>query len=542
VTVSPDQFDDARRDDEHAIMVAQFRYSVIARLAEMDAPSPGEVTKAIAEIVSKLHYLPGAGPISVSERTVYDWLKRYREGGTRALRPRLRKDAGVPRAITSEAIDRAVQLRKEAPKRHTSTLLDILWREGTLRDGRPHRSTLDRHLDVRGASRRQMRVAGQKRTIKMAFSAFGDLWVGDYHHGPLVLAPSGQPATAKLAAFIDHATRWPIADRYYLAEDLGSMRDCLLRALLEWGPPKKAYVDRGSVYRAEQLAYSLDRVGTKLVHSRPYYSQGRGVIEKWWQVAIPFEDEIALREELVTIHELNRLWEAWRVLRYCEAVHSELGKTPKEAITDVEPRPIDPQVARELFLVRAERTVNRKTACVSVEGRAFLCESALRGRKVTVRYDPRDLGSVVIFRAGKRLQRAFPRKVNEPPEPHPEDPAERARQSVDYLALLRRDYDKRLLEHARPLAYAKIEMDDTFDREAFVKAVGDLAGLRRPADRRELAGYWDACGPLPESLVRIATEHAVRLHGRGRHPQIYLHAIRTLMLAHFEHPTREDDT
>ena len=42
----------------------------------------------------------------------------------------------------------------------------------------PHRATLDRHLARRGASRRQLRVLGSKRTIRLHFEHFGDLWVG----------------------------------------------------------------------------------------------------------------------------------------------------------------------------------------------------------------------------------------------------------------------------------------------------------------------------------------------------------------------------
>jgi transposase InsO family protein len=530
------------RDDEDAITLALFRYQVIARIVDASDLARGEVVALVREIVSEKHYLPGEGQIEVRERTVYDWIRAFRNGGIEALRPKLRKDKGTFRALTKEQLERAAQLRRENPKRFTSTLLDILVREGTLKGTPPHRATLDRHLREKSASRRQLGILGTKRTIKMEFDAFGDLWVGDYHHGPVVLAPNGEPATAKLGAFIDHKTRYPVADRYYLQEDLTSLRDTMLRAVLRFGTPKKTYVDRGAVYRAEQLAYSLRRVDSILIHSRAYYSQGRGVIERWWQVADAFESEISVRSELVTIHELNRLWDAWRELRYCEHLHSEIGKTPNEAIAAVVPKPIDPAIARELFLIRAKRTVNEKTACVSVEKHSFQCESWLRGRKIEVRYDLSDMSSVLIFLDGKRVQRAFPRRVNELPEPHPKDPAETARQSVDYLALLRRDYDQRLLEHARPLAYANLEIDDTFDAEAFVKTICDLAGLEaRPAERRELVSFWDAFGPLPESLVRIATEHALRLHGRKRHPQVYLHAIRTLVLAHWQGPQHDKE-
>jgi len=529
-----------RRDDESAMLMALFRYGLIARLVEEQDFACGDKTAIIRQIVEQTHYLPGKGPVVVGERTIYDWLQRYRFGGVAELRPKIRKDKGTSRILSVELIDRAVELRKENVKRWTSTLIDILKRDGTLQ-GKPipHRATFDRHLSRRGASRRLLRVLGAKRTIKMQFKNFGDLWVGDYHHGPLVLGPDGKPATSKLGAFIDHTTRYPVADRYYLNEALDTLRDTLLRALLRWGMPKKVYVDRGAVYRSEQLAYSLQCIDCLLIHSRPYYSQGRGVIERWWQDVDQFEAEVALREELLSIHELNRLWEAYKELRYCQAVHSELGCSPNQAIASVTPKPIDPEVARELFLVRADRKVNQKDACVPVEGRRFLCDSYLRGRTVQVRYDPNDLSSIIVFLEGKRVQKALPQQTNDPPEPHPE-PAAKARQSVDYLALLRQDYDKALLDHARPLAYAQLRCEPSFDLEAFLEVFHAFAGLTlRPSDRKDLATFWHSYGPIPEQLVRIGVEHAVRLHGRARHRQIYLHAIRTLVLAHWLNPDKQ---
>jgi transposase len=534
------------RDDDEAIQLALFRYGVIGPLVEPREYAHGERSQLAGEIAERSHYLPGRGPIRVSVRTVYVWLRRYRDGGIEALRPRLRRDRGQLRAVDEAVLDRAVRLRKEGPKRWTSTVLDIMKREGTL-DGKPvpHRATLDRHLRERGASRRQLRVLGARRHIKLVFDAFGALWVGDYHHGPVVLAPGDRTTTAKLGAFLDHATRYPVADRYYLAEDLASLRHTLLTAFLRWGVPQgKVYVDRGAVYRSEQLRYSLHRLTGQpvLVHSKAYYSEGRGVIERWWQEAKAFEAEIAARGELLTIHELNRLWEAWRELRYCQEVHSALGTTPAEAVAKVTPKPLDPEVARELFLVKASRTVHPKDGCVPLHGRRFLCESYLRGHRVEVRYDPADLSSVVIFAQRQRLGRAFPQVPNTPPEPHTaatDPPAP----SVDYLGLLRDDFDRQLIEHARPLRYAELRVEPGFDLDGFAAVVAELAGLElRSPLRRELRDFWDRVGPLPEDLVRIATEHAVRLHGRGRHVRVYLHAIRTLVIAHWRGRPQTGDT
>jgi putative transposase len=530
------------RDDDDARAEALFRYRVIAPL--LDEREPRSLRARITALAGERHLHPRRGEIAISGRTLWTWLARFRRGSIDALRPQHRGDRGSLRAASIAVVDRAEALRRELPARWTSTVIDILVREGSLAaDAQPHRATIDRHLRWRGASRRQLVVLGAKPTIKMQFDAFGDLWVGDYHHGPKVLTPDGRLTTAKLGAFIDHTTRYPVADRWYLAEDLASLRDTMLRALLGWGPPKIAYADRGAVYRAEQLAYSLAAIGAHLVHSRPYYSQGRGVIERWWQLADAFQAEIDDRDEPVTIHELNRLWEAFRTLRYLEQPHSELGMSPAQAIAAVAPRPLDPAVAHELFLVRADRTVNKKDATVSVEGRRFLCDAALRGRKVTLRYDPRDLSSVLVFVEGVRTQRALPQPIGRSGDTAPPaTPLPPKGPKTDYLGLVRADYDRRLVESVRPVAYADLgALDPGFDESRFLTVVADLTEARvRGTEAQEVHAFWSTFGPLPERLVRTALDHAVRLRGTGRHVRVYLAILRSFVLARMQSPSAKE--
>lgn len=241
------------REDEAAIHLAMFRYGVIALIA--DRADRSETAEVVADIVARPHYRPGFGEIRVSERIVWVWLRAWRQDRLRGLLPRLRSDRGVARVIDKVALARAVALQEDNEQRATRLILDVLRIEGAL-DGKvtPHRATLDRHFKRLGMSRRQRRILGGKRTTKLKFGAFGDLWVGDYHHGPLVRAPDGSVVTAKLGAFIDHATRYRVASRFYITETMPTLRDTLFRALLVWGACKVIYVDNGKVYKSDQLA------------------------------------------------------------------------------------------------------------------------------------------------------------------------------------------------------------------------------------------------------------------------------------------------
>jgi len=193
---------------------------------------------------------------------------------------------------------------------------------------------------------------------------------------------------------------------------------------------------------------------------------------------------------------------------------NELDGTPEQAVAEVVPRPLDLDVARVLFRVRESRTVHKKDGCVSVLGRRF----PLRGLPPPGPHRlppgrqrlPRAYAGARGGEAERRLPRPGPTGLRPPPP--------RARP---------------------PLAYADLATDEAFDEARFVDVLQDLGGLSlRAASRREAGAFWKSFGPLPEDLVRIGVEHAVRLHGRGRHVRVYLHAVR--VLAHWRsNPTKE---
>ena len=104
--------------------------------------------------------------------------------------------------------------------------------------------------------------------------------------------------------------------------------------------------------------------------------------------------------------------------------------------------------------------------------------------------------------------------------------------------MLRADYDRRLVEHARPTAYADLgALDPGFDESRFLTVVADLTEARlRGAGADEAHAFWASFGPLPEKLVRLALDHAVRLRGTGRHVHVYLAILRTFVLTRMQSP------
>jgi hypothetical protein len=185
------------RDDEKAIGTALFRFSVIASLLEQN-DEDASLRERVCALAERLHHDPQHGDRKVGGRTIWTWLALYRDGGAQSLRPRFRKDVGKLRALSTGAVERAIELRKDVGARDGKTLLDILEHENLINKKSVHRSTLDRHLVRAGSSRRQLKILGAPPTKKLCFPNFGALWVGDYHHGPRVRAPDGRLVVAKL--------------------------------------------------------------------------------------------------------------------------------------------------------------------------------------------------------------------------------------------------------------------------------------------------------------------------------------------------------
>jgi len=69
----------------------------------------------------------------------------------------------------------AIKTRSEVPSRSTRTLIDALEMQQLVPPGKLKRSTLDRHLEAAGASRRRLKTLGNKVFTRLLFEHPNDL-------------------------------------------------------------------------------------------------------------------------------------------------------------------------------------------------------------------------------------------------------------------------------------------------------------------------------------------------------------------------------
>ena len=520
-------------DHGHSIELALFRYRLIADALDAAKDRRSAILRPVAE---QEHIGPGGRRVSVSLRTLLRWAERYDEDKLQGLMRTVRSDKGKSRSISGVALERLIQLRQEEPSRSTPTLIDIAERAGDVAKDALKRSTVDRHLDKRSASRRMMHVLGTKRHVRLSFEHPLDFVVGDFHAGPWVITDSGELRRTELEAFIDHCSRYVPDSRYGMSENLMAVRRALRALCTAWGIPERLYVDHGPGYQSNRFHFGCSQLGIDLCQSKPYVSEGRGIIERFNRtVKESFEVEVRLRKQPLTLSELNAFWYAWLDERYHRRPHSETGQPPLERwqrlLETTHVRHADPVLLDEVLRLRARRTVHRKTSTVEVAAVPFVVDTSLRGRRVDVLYDPQDLSSVLIYFDGRRIQRALPQTAGEVPVEAPA-PAQRPPPSVDYLELLRRDHARRRAEQLSTIRFSAVR-----DVSAHL-TIGQLTERLRACTGRPLGEVerqlatetLETLAPVEVAIAEAALKTAVTFLGSGLHASQYLDALRQHVL------------
>ena len=404
----------------------------------------GEVPEAEREayfrtLAEEERLLPNGQRTRVSVRTLRRWWKRLRDEGVEGTFRRPRSDRGQPRARQQTLLMRAVELKKEQPRRSDVVINRILIQE--FGRGVP-RSTLYRHLRREGATRRKLGVSTQKVRCRWTRDQAGALWVGDFEHGPPVLH-EGRAVQTRLSAWIDCHSRYVVEARYYLRENFDVLVDSLLRAWTHHGASRELYVDNAKIYHAKPLQLACTQLNIKLLHRPPRDPPAGGLIERFFQT-LQGQLEAEIRAaRLLSLADINRALSAWLTQEYHAAVHSETGQTPRERHCDATRfrRTVRLQSVMQLFLRREQRTVHRDYSDVTIEGRPFAVDPKLRGDRLEVRFDPFQSGDepeeVQLYSLDGRhlgVGRFYRREKGYHPQPEP--PADKQPIEPAYLDAL----------------------------------------------------------------------------------------------------------
>jgi transposase InsO family protein len=442
--------------EERRTAIALFRYTLILPLVR-DEFEPGGKGRLRQQIAAEYHDIPYSTRTSVSAPTLARWERQYKQDGFDGLKPKPRSDRGQPRTISPETLDRAEALKRQQPRRSSRSLINALRMDGT--QSIPEEAiaprTLRRQLALRNATTSQL-LAEQRPKPYRRFERthFGDLWQADAMHGPKLPDPAhpGKERQVFLFAWLDDHTRLVPHAQFYWNEQLPRLEDCFKRAMLRYGRPLSIYVDRAKIHISKQLDTICATLGIQRILGTPYYPEGRGKIERFFQfVQSDFLPELAA-SSVDTLPLLNESLMAWIEVVYHTKVHSETGQAPLERYRQDEvpaTRSVDPTELRHAFAHREQRKVT-KTATFSFKSNRYRVADYLCGRTIELRYDPFDLSHIEIWFDATFLQVAeLDRLVTTvhpdvEPDPVPVVPSD---EGLDYLAMLRGERERLLREN-----------------------------------------------------------------------------------------------
>jgi len=453
--------------------IALFRYTLILPLLRGEYKPRGK--DRLRQQIAAQHYdIPCSTRHTVSVPTLARWERRYRKNGFEGLKPLTRTDKGKPRSISPDTLDRAEALKREQPLRSSRSIVRMLSLDTTqpIPEKALSSRTLRRQLGRRNATTAQLLDKQRPKPYRrFERDHFGDLWQGDAMHGPKLPDPTNpdQERQVFLFAFLDDHTRLIPHAQFYWNEQLPRMEDCFKRAILRYGRPLSVYVDRGNVYSSKQFNIICATLGIKRILGTPYYPEGRGKIERFFQfIRSDFLPELATS----AVHSLALLNEsllAWLEVVYHRKMHSETGQSPLERHHQDDgaaTRPAEPIELRHAFLHRAQRTVTT-TATFSFHGNRYRVADYLRRQKVELRYDPFDLTQIEVWFQNAFLQCAEPDRIvtTTHPDVDPDPPVTPpSGTGLDYLALLRAEQERLITQQLQGIRFTQLQETNNNDQ------------------------------------------------------------------------------
>ncbi|MBX3597313.1 MAG: hypothetical protein KF874_07055 [Rhizobiaceae bacterium] len=274
-----------RHTDEKASRLRDFRYSIIRPVLQIPHSQRGR-GKIVKEIAAREHLAPDGEFITVTEVTIYTWIRAYERGGVTALARKVDKRKGTKIVLVGYRWDREVQLSHDAKVKIANDLRDYVrglhknresrnniiskasrdllrWTREAGFDATPE---ICRVSEVFVRNERHFRKAGQFKKDRKAYEDMRprirraaallepmEIVVGDVHHLDFILTRvPGFTPYPKAVSWLDMATNRIWMDIFMLPEKQGIRNEHVIESFIRmcnaWGGPKHLYLDNGSEY------------------------------------------------------------------------------------------------------------------------------------------------------------------------------------------------------------------------------------------------------------------------------------------------------
>lgn len=325
---------------------------------------------------------------SISPKTGYKWIARYRLEGAEGLCDRSRRPKQSPLRAPPEIEEKVLEVREARPA----------W------GGRKIRARLLKlgHRDVPAAStiteilRRHGKLdpaesAKHKPFTRFEYDAPNQLWQMDFKGYFEMPVDRCNPL-----AILDDHSRFSVG--LFACEDQcwTTVRIRLTDVFRRYGLPEKILTDNGSPWGCDlehphtKLTVWLMHVGVRVIHGRPYHPQTQGKTERFHRT---LQAEVLRYETLEDLEQCQRRFDEWREIYNHERPHEALGmRVPASRYRVSErcfPESLPPIEYGPGDIVRKVQAGGR----VHYKGKQFRVSKALQGYPIALR--PTDMDGIL---------------------------------------------------------------------------------------------------------------------------------------------------
>lgn len=382
-------------DDEVRKAVGLLRHQIISPVL-MES---GRAQMSYFRRVAKQEYeVPGVGRKAFAAETMKGWLKNYRKSGFKGITPRKRNDSGQQRGVAAAMAKLICEYREEHLHVSVAKFYKLCCAKKILGQPPICEQTMRRFLKTHNLFSKD---EGPKARKRYEMDYFGELWVGDFMHGPKLESP--KRAKAILFGIIDDHTRMLVGHRWSFGESTLPVEQVFKEALLKYGKVDRLYVDNGPSFSSDYLRSVCANLNIGLIHSKPYDSPSRGKIERFWRTV---REKFLSDFKGTSLQELNDAFDLWLREDYHAIQHNGIGCRPLDryqlSISEYPRTRINEESIEELFLVEVKRRVN-KDATISFRNLIYELPPAYIGKQVQIRYRQENDRELFLYENDTRI-------------------------------------------------------------------------------------------------------------------------------------------
>ena len=381
------------------LKMAHFRFALIAPVIQGLFPDASEAAY-YRRVTEEPIIRPDGTPYKYSPDTLERWTGLYRKHGMDGLISGTRKDKGISRKLSSDAINEIYRLREKFPRINGVMIHQMLIHGGFL-DATVSVRAVQRFLKENDLKSARNPLIRDRKAYEMP--EFGCMWQADTAYLPYI-TENGRSRRTYLIMIIDDHSRLIVGGEIFYNDNAYNYQKVLKQAIATYGLPDKIYMDHGGSFENDQLTLILDSLGIVESHAPVRDGAAKGKVERNFRT---LRSRWLATLDVSTIHTLSEfnLLLADYIRQHNTTVHSGTGETPVDRFMRTKDHvriPKSEEWLNECFTNRTTRKVNNDS-CITIDGVWYDVPPQFIGMKVDVRFLPGHMGDAYILYGDTRF-------------------------------------------------------------------------------------------------------------------------------------------